>query len=136
MVGREGGSRSFCVSCEKTQILKYINYARKEFFMTLQTQTALGSHQFDGPHTTNSTLPSMSGAYLITTITPSNQHAIIDVGESHNIQNRISNHDRTAQWKSNIQNGLHAWVLTANESERMLIEKAHRLVYNPVCGER
>ncbi len=102
----------------------------------LQTQTTLGIHQFYGPHTNNNTLPERSGVYIITTITPSQQHLVIDVGESHNIKNRISNHDRTPQWKNNIQNGLHAWVLVANESQRMLIEKEHRLAYNPVCGDR
>lgn len=102
--------------------------------MALQTQTSIGSHQFDGPHTNNSTLPSLSGVYLITTLAPNQRHTILDVGESNDIRSRISAHDRTSQWQNHKQNGLYAWVLTANETQRMLIEKAHRLAYNPVCG--
>lgn len=104
--------------------------------MALQTKTPLGMHQFHGPHATNGTLPPISGVYLITTITSNERHTIIDVGESRNIKHRISNHDRIDQWQKNAQTGLHAWVLAANEAQRMLIEKAHRLTYKPVCGEQ
>lgn len=104
--------------------------------MALTTQTTLGTHSFDGPHTNNGTLPAISGVYLITTLAQNQRHTIIDVGESNNISDRISNHDRSSQWQQNKQNGLYAWVLAANEAQRMLTEKAHRLAYNPVCGER
>lgn len=104
--------------------------------MALQTQTSLGAHQFDGPHSNNDTLPAVSGVYIITTLAPNQRHTVIDVGESYNIKDRISNHDRAQQWQGNVQNGLYAWVLPANEVQRMLIEKAHRLAYNPVCGDR
>lgn len=104
--------------------------------MALQTLTSIGSHLFDGPHTSHSTLPSLSGVYLITTLAPNQQHTILDVGESNDIRSRISAHDRVAQWQYHKQSGLYAWVLTVNEAQRMLIEKAHRLAYNPVCGVR
>lgn len=104
--------------------------------MALNTQTSLGDHQFDGPHINNNTLPAVSGVYLITTIAPNNRHTIIDVGESSNVRDRISNHDRSNQWRSNIQQGLYAWVLVADEAQRMMIEKSHRFAYNPVCGVR
>lgn len=107
--------------------------------MALDTQTSLGAHRFDGPYTHTSQLPAASGVYLITTlphIGPTNQYTIIDVGESGNIQNRIANHDRSPQWKSHEQNGVHAWVLLGTEAQRMLIERAHRIAYNPICGNR
>ena len=104
--------------------------------MTLRTTTHLGNHLFVGPHTTNSTLPSISGVYIITTLAPNQQHSVIDVGESENVRERISSHDRTSQWQGAQQNGLYAWVLAVEETPRMLIERAHRLAYNPVCGVR
>lgn len=103
--------------------------------MALTTTTHLGNHSFAGPHTTNSTLPSLSGVYIITTLAPNQRHTVIDVGESENVRERISSHDRTSQWQQAQQNGLYAWVLAA-EAQRMLIERAHRLAYNPVCGVR
>ncbi len=104
--------------------------------MALQTQTSLGAHQFNGPHTNNNTIPAVSGVYIITTLAPNQKYTVIDVGESHNIKDRVSSHDRSEQWRNHIQTGLHAWVLGASEAERMLIEKAHRIAYNPACGMR
>jgi excinuclease UvrABC nuclease subunit len=104
--------------------------------MTLNTQTHLGDHHFTGPFASNEQIPSQSGVYLITTLAPNQRHTIIDVGESQNVHDRIRNHDRTPQWQRNQQHGLFAWVLSANELQRMVIEKAHRLAYAPVCGDR
>lgn len=104
--------------------------------MALNTKTHLGDHQFVGPFTDASFLPAISGVYVITTLAPNSRHTIIDVGESEDMRHRISNHDRSKQWSNHIQDGLYAWVLAANEAERMLIEKAHRLAYSPICGER
>lgn len=104
--------------------------------MVLTTTTHLGNHSFAGPHITNNTLPPISGVYIITTLASNQQHTIIDVGESDNVRERISRHDRTSQWQQAQQNGLYAWVLAAEEAHRMLVERAHRLAYNPVCGVR
>ena len=104
--------------------------------MALKTTTHLGDHLFAGPHTSNSTLPSISGVYIITTLTPNQQHTVIDVGESENVRERISSHDRSRQWLNAQQNGLYAWVLVAEEAPRMIVEQAHRLTYKPICGVR
>lgn len=103
--------------------------------MTLSTQTQLGAHLFSGPHLNASSLPSFSGVYLITRLVNS-QHEVIDVGESASIAQRIPNHDRMYQWNQVSGNAFHVWTLLADEVNRMMIEKAHRLAYNPVCGER
>ncbi|MBI5357386.1 GIY-YIG nuclease family protein [Candidatus Saccharibacteria bacterium] len=104
--------------------------------MTITTKTTLGSHVFTGPHTSNGTLPVASGVYIITTLAQNSRNTIIDIGESESIKDRISNHDRTAQWRQNAINGLYVWVFLANESQRMLVERAHRIAYRPVCGDR
>lgn len=103
--------------------------------MALTTQTQLGTHQFYGPHPNATTLPVQSGVYIITRIVD-NLHEIIDVGESHNISERIPSHNRINQWNHVSNNAFHVWTLVADESQRMIIEKAHRLAYNPVCGVR
>ncbi len=103
--------------------------------MALNTKTHLGTHQFAGPHGDANSLPMKSGVYIITRLI-NNQHEVIDVGESGSIAQRIPNHDRMRQWQEIANNGFYVWVLLATESERMLIEKAHRLAYNPVCGDR
>lgn len=103
--------------------------------MALNTKTSLGNHQFVGPHLNETTLPANSGVYIITRLI-GGQHEIIDVGESGNIAQRIPNHDRMNQWESVATAGFHVWTLLANEFQRLAIEKAHRLAYNPVCGDR
>ena len=103
--------------------------------MALNTQTQLGTHLFTGPHLNASTLPNESGVYLITRLV-NNHHQVIDVGESHNIAQRIPSHDRMDQWNRTSNSIFSVWTLLANEAERMLIEKAHRIAYNPICGDR
>lgn len=103
--------------------------------MSLRTTTQIGELIFIGPHANASALPTQSGVYLITRLL-NNGHEIIDVGESHNISERIQNHDRMDQWKSVSQNSFYIWTILADENQRMIIERAHRLTYNPVCGDR
>lgn len=103
--------------------------------MALTTNTHLGSYQFVGPHLNAGSLPVRSGVYIITRFV-NNIHEVIDVGESHNIAERIPNHDRMAQWETVTTNGFHVWTLLADEVGRKVIEQAHRLAYNPVCGIR
>ncbi|MEK9195934.1 MAG: hypothetical protein AAB914_01060 [Patescibacteria group bacterium] len=103
--------------------------------MALNTKTQLGNHQFTGPHTNADELPDRSGVYLITRLVDG-LHEVIDVGESHNIAERIPSHDRMFQWNAVSGNAFHVWTLLTDEAQRMLIERAHRLAYNPVCGER
>lgn len=104
--------------------------------MSLTTQSHLGQHIFQGPFTYNAQLAALSGVYLITTLADNGLHTILDVGESHNIHERISRHDRTQQWRNHAINGIYAWVLHCDEQMRMTVESALRLAYQPVCGDR
>lgn len=103
--------------------------------MALNTNTYLGNHEFLGPHLNSTSLPSQSGVYIITRLV-NGSHEIIDVGESHNIAERIPNHDRMIQWNIASNNAFHVWTLLANATERMLVERAHRFTYKPICGIR
>lgn len=104
--------------------------------MSLTTQTPLGQHVFQGPFMHNNQLAALSGVYLITTLANNGLHTVLDVGESYNLLERISNHDRTQQWRNNAINGIFAWTLHCDEQTRMAIERAVRLAYQPVCGDR
>lgn len=96
--------------------------------------TYLGSHFLNGPFIDNDQLPSLSGVYVITTLDRLNRHLVLDVGESENIRERISTHDRTSQWLTSAMAGLYAWTHYCDERNRMIIESALRLAYSPACG--
>lgn len=102
----------------------------------MYTQTTLGQHQFDGPHSHIAGLLQRSGVYIITTLLPNGNHQVIDVGESGNVQDRVANHDRAQSWQQHAVNGLYASAHYCDEVTRMLLEQAVRLAYNPLCGTR
>ena len=104
--------------------------------MPLTTQSRLGKHVFLGPHTDTSQLPSISGVYVITTLSHNGRHTILDVGESKNIRERVSSHDRMQQWRNNAVSGIYAWTLASDELTRMTIESVLREAYKPICGDR
>lgn len=94
-----------------------------------------GGYQFLGPHLNRDTLPKQSGVYVITYFI-NDFHEVIDVGESHDISNRIQNHDRMDQWAKLTGNSFYVWTMNADESQRMLAERHLRLIYDPACGDR
>ena len=64
---------------------------------------------------------------------------ILDVGQSSNVYERISSHDRTECWernkkeKSNILIGI---SYLPEEAGRLILEKFFRAHYKPPCGDR
>lgn len=98
--------------------------------------TNLGQHHFNGPFTSTINLNPLSGVYIISTATSTGLHNIIDVGESENVQNRVSNHDRAQLWGQHIVNGTYVSVYYCSETTRMALEQAVRSTYNPPCGIR
>lgn len=100
------------------------------------TQTFLGQHQFNGPFSHVSGLLQQSGVYIISTILHDGTHKVIDVGESQNVQDRVTSHDRASSWNQHIVNGLYVSAHYCDEFSRMLIEQAIRKTYYPPCGVR
>lgn len=104
--------------------------------MSLRVHTYNNSHYlFDGPHTHTGPLLKQSGVYVITTLV-NGIHKVLDVGESHNVQHRIENHDRMGEWQRHIVDTLYVSVLYCNETGRMAVESAIRQFHNPQCGVR
>ena len=104
--------------------------------MTLTVQTSADSYDFEGPYTSIDRLRSQSGVYVITTKVPDGTHNIIDVGESANIRNRVSNHDRLSEWSRFNKSDIYASVYYCDEANRMAIERAVRERFAPPCGDR
>jgi len=104
--------------------------------MALTVTTNNAQYQFDGPHTNTGNLNAHSGVYVITTKGPTGEHKVLDVGESHNVWHRVSNHDRKGEWTRHMQDGLFASVYYCDERARMLLESELRLFFDPPCGER
>ncbi len=57
-----------------------------------------GLYTFDGPFRHVDYLLRQSGVYLISVFNGTH-HVVLDIGESHNIHARVSNHDRANQWQ-------------------------------------
>lgn len=94
------------------------------------------NYNFDGPHGHTSALRAQSGVYVILGRSGGNTWAIVDIGESQNVRERIGNHDRKPDWQRQGHRELAAAALYVPEWQRMLIERELRIHYNPPCGER
>jgi len=104
--------------------------------MTLTVKTSANSYSFDGPYTSAQSLEAQSGVYVITTRTPEGTHQVIDAGESGNVHNRVTNHDRSRDWERYKQDGIYMSGYYCDEPTRMLVEKDVRSYFNPSCGDR
>lgn len=103
--------------------------------MALAIAIPQGDLSFAGPFTSVAGLMQRSGVYVITTIV-NGLHYVVDVGESHNIQHRVSTHDRSSLWNGHVGDRLYVSALYCDEPSRMAVERAVRGSYNPPCGDR
>jgi hypothetical protein len=95
----------------------------------------VGDYNAEGPFGNTSGLLARSGVYVI--LGRSGQAAnwiVVDVGESENIQDRVSNHDRKPCWSGRGHAELALAAIYADERNRTLIESQLRLQFNPPCG--
>lgn len=99
--------------------------------MTIQ----IGNYHAEGPFGNENGLHAQSGVYVV--LGRSKQTAkwnVVDVGESRNVQNRVSNHERTPCWRGQAHTELSVAAIYADERYRMLIERELRDQFNPPCG--
>lgn len=97
----------------------------------------IGRYNFDGPHTNISALRRQSGVYAILGNSGSgNTWAVVDIGESEDVQGRVENHDRAPCWKGQGHRVLAAAAYYVAEGQRMQIEQELRAQLNPPCGDR
>lgn len=96
----------------------------------------IGKYNFDGPFRDPASLRDQSGVYAVLAGTGANSWKVVDIGESAQVQTRVSNHDRADCWQRNRGTGLTYAACYCNERDRMRIEQELRSHYNPPCGDR
>lgn len=97
----------------------------------------IGQWVFDGPYPNANHLAPRSGVYVILGRNlPWQQWTVIDVGETGDLRQRISAHDRADQWRRQNYVELSVASLHCDERNRMTVEAHLRSAYNPPCGDR
>lgn len=95
----------------------------------------LGNYHAEGPFGNASGLLGQSGVYVILGRSgQASQWIVVDVGESENVQDRVTNHDREPCWRGQRHAELAVAAIYADEKNRMLIERQLRVHYDPPCG--
>jgi len=93
---------------------------------------------WDGCYTDASKLEPRSGIYMVW-CKSGESWSVVDVGESHNVQDRVLNHDRAPQWSRCCHSTLYFaahYTPNAQQAGRREIEKKLRELTNPPCGDR
>ena len=93
-------------------------------------------YHFKGLFQNAQSLSSGPGVYVIWC--KENDHwTVLDVGESENVRDRVSNHDRAECWRRNCSGTIYysAIYTFGSEEERRRIEQDIRSRTNPPCGE-
>lgn len=104
--------------------------------MSLNIKVASGTYPFDGPYESATDLPAASGVYVISTKQQNGKHRVLDVGESGDVRERVSNHDRASCWDSHKRDSLYMSAYQCGETTRMSLEGEIRKEYEPPCGEK
>lgn len=96
----------------------------------------LARYHFEGPFRNTDNLKSLSGVYAILGRNTAYENwSVIDIGESSNVRERVSTHDRKDCWNRQGFNDLQVAAYYCSEAERMRIEKELRNQFNPLCGK-
>lgn len=94
-------------------------------------------YAFEGAFTDPASLEQRSGVYVIWCKTGDNWK-VLDVGESHNVQDRVMNHDREDCWERNCTGVIYysvTYTPNLQQAGRKQIEQEIRNLTNPPCGE-
>jgi len=98
----------------------------------------IGNYSFEGPFSNPSSLSNKSGVYaVLTRATTNDKYSVVDIGESGEVRDRVSDHNRAPCWNRNKKAaGLAYTAYYCNESTRMKVEAELRGAYKPSCGDR
>ncbi|WP_413853482.1 hypothetical protein [Candidatus Ruminimicrobium bovinum] len=97
-------------------------------------------YSFAGPHFDTDSIENKSGVYAIID-SFNGKYYLLDIGESHDVKNRLASHDRRDCWKRNKKGTILYYVyytLNKQQAGRMDIEQDIRKnkAYHIPCGER
>ena len=96
----------------------------------------MGRYSFEGPFDSTSDLRNESGVYAIL-----GRHTIhhtwkaVDIGESEDVKKCVENHDRKYRWKTIGYALLSYAAYYCGKTDRSVIEKELRDLFDPPCGE-
>lgn len=97
----------------------------------------IGGYNFDGPFPNTDNLRNQSGVYVILGRNANHENwNVVDVGESEDVKERVSNHDRADCWKRQRYQQLAVAVYYCDARTRMKVEQELRAQFNPPCGDR
>jgi hypothetical protein len=92
---------------------------------------------FDGPFLSADHLAARSGVYAILGRSHETQQwSVVDVGESADLRQRVTMHDRAPCWRGQGHSTLAVAAHYCNAASRMLFEARLRAAYQPPCGKR
>jgi hypothetical protein len=95
----------------------------------------IGNYHAEGPFGNVSSLFARSGVYVILgRLSAASPWCVVDIGESGDVCDRVSCHDRAPDWRRQGHAELAVAVIYADERNRMLIERQLRVLFNPPCG--
>ena len=95
-------------------------------------------YKFDGPFSSPDSLQPIGGVYVIL-CRDEDSWTVLDVGESDNVKERVSNHERSDCWEENCADSIYYaahYMPLSDEGERRQVEQEIRRLTNPPCGER
>ena len=98
---------------------------------------ALGQWTFVGPHLNTDYLRAQSGVYAILGQRASSPSwEVVDIGESGEVRQRVTTHDRRPCWERQGYARLSVAAFYCDERTRIAIESSLRAQYKPPCGDR
>jgi len=113
-----------------------LNNIKDEIRLEVNMSIKIAGYSFGGPYSSPSTLYEDPGVYVILCKT-NDSYKVLDVGESKNMRDRVTNHDRKDCWKKNCKGTIvYAEMKEADEDKRRAIEKTIRDKKDPPCGEK
>jgi hypothetical protein len=97
---------------------------------------SIAKYTFEGPYYSPSNLRATAGAYVIL-CERQPRSTILDVGQSENLRDRVTNHDRRGCWENHCQAAdiRYAVYYLEDETGRRYIEQRVRKEYDVACGE-
>ena len=95
----------------------------------------IGKYHAEGPFGKEADLQARSGVYVILGRTSQSQKwNVVDVGESADVRERVTNHDRAPCWRGQGHARLAVAAIYSDARKRISIERELRAQFSPPCG--
>lgn len=95
-------------------------------------------YEFDGAYNSPSSLQAKAGVYVVWN-KKGDSWTVLDVGETSDVQERLTNHERTNCWSRNCSGTIYysaTYTPHLQQTGRIAIEQRLRTLEDPPCGKR